>query len=275
MGVFQGTSRLLRSIPGRTFHDQRRGLLGWGLAFASFALLMSAVYPSFAGQAEQIEELANAYPEGLKAFLGGLDDLGTPAGFLRAELFSTMFPIMLLVYAIGRAADTMAGEEERGSLDVLLSQPVSRRRVLLGKSAGIGAGVFLLATVSWASLALGTLAFGIDLGLARLAGACLALALLGLFFAALALALSAVRGRKAFAVGVSAGVAAVSYLANGLARLTDVLEPVRYASPFYYYEKSDALTGAPDVLALFMLAGATAVLIVVALFAFERRDIGV
>lgn len=274
MSAFDGTSRLLRSVLGKTLFDQRRGILGWGLAFAAFSLMMTSVYPSFADQADQFEQLAASYPEGLKAFLGGLDDLATPEGFIRAELLSAMFPIMLLVYAIGRAADTLAGEEERGALDVTLSQPVTRRRVLLGKAGGLALGIVSLAGIGWAALTVGSLVFGMGLHPGRTAGAFAMLALLGLFFAALAFAFAAARGRKAFAVGAAAGIAALTYLANGLARLSEGLEAVRYLSPFYYYEAADTLRADPEPWGALVLAAGTFALMAIAVLMFERRDIG-
>ena len=40
-----------------------------------------------------------------------------------------MVPLLLLIAAIGAGAGAIAGEEERGTLDLLLSLPVSRRRL--------------------------------------------------------------------------------------------------------------------------------------------------
>ena len=47
-----------------------------------------------------------------------------------------MVPLLLLVAAIGAGARAIAGEEERGTLDLLLSTPVSRRRLALEKLGG-------------------------------------------------------------------------------------------------------------------------------------------
>ena len=46
-----------------------------------------------------------------------------------------MLPLLLLVYAIGAGSRAIAGEEESGTLDLLLAHPLSRRRSLPRSSA--------------------------------------------------------------------------------------------------------------------------------------------
>ena len=65
------------------------------------------------------------------ANLIGEVDYTTPEGYLQSELFSFLAPILLIVYTIGAGARAIAGEEEAGSLDLLLSTCRSRRRRVL------------------------------------------------------------------------------------------------------------------------------------------------
>ena len=50
-----------------------------------------------------------------------------------------MVPLLLLIAAIGAGARATAGEEERGTLDLLLANPISRRRLVLEKLAALAA----------------------------------------------------------------------------------------------------------------------------------------
>ena len=63
--------------------------------------------------------------EALKAFIafGGDLDYVSGAGYLGSELFAFMVPLLLLIAAIGAGARAIAGEEERGTLDLLLANP--------------------------------------------------------------------------------------------------------------------------------------------------------
>ncbi|NHB85597.1 ABC transporter permease subunit [Tessaracoccus sp. HDW20] len=103
------------------------------------------------------------------------------------------------------------GEERAGRLSVLLAQPISRTRIYLTVALTaavyslIVAGAMFLGT--WAGIALARL----DVSVANLAATCLLLLLLGWFFGALALLLSAATGRPSVAVWVTTGVAVVGY----------------------------------------------------------------
>lgn len=259
----------------RTVRDQKRVLVGWGVGLALFCLLMLAYFPTIRENSEEFQQLLENYPPAVQAFFGDFTDFATGPGFLRAELFSLMFPILFLIYAIGRGGDLLAGEEERGQLDELLSHPVDRRRVVLEKAGGMALGLAVLGTVAWLLLAAGDAALGMGVGAARLAVAVLALLLLALAAGFLALAVGALRGRKATAVAAAAVFCVASYLVTSLGRLVADLDVLLPASLFHHYERAHGLGGAPSALALLALAGFAAAMLGLAAWAFERRDLGV
>lgn len=265
---------LLRSLAGKTLWDQRRTLIGWVIAFAAIAFIISSFWPTLRDQAEDMQKLLDSYPEAFKAFFNA-DDLTTAEGFLRGELFSAMLPIMFLVYAIGRGADLIAGEEERGALDVLVVQPLTRRRIVLEKSLALTIGLGILALGLFLALAVGSLTFGLGINLANAAAASFLLALFSLGMGMIAFTLGALRGRKGLAVGVASAVAATAYLVNGLAKLVEWVDNIRWLSPFAYYESSDPLKEGLDPVNTLVLVALPLALLGIALWAFPRRDIGV
>jgi ABC-2 type transport system permease protein len=200
-------------------------------------------------------------------------DFGTPEGYLQSELFSFLGPILLLVYAIGAGARATAGEEEAGSLDLLLSAPVRRRRVVLDKFWALLAATLWLVTSMWlATLVLGP-AFDLRPDLEGFTAACVMLFLLGLAFGAFAMVVGAWTGSKGLAVGVPGGVALVTFILNTLAPSVDWLEPFRVLSPFSYYADPAPILHGLDLPNAAVLLGVSAVALVVALIAFERRDL--
>ncbi|MBP8957851.1 MAG: hypothetical protein WBB09_02630, partial [Candidatus Microthrix parvicella] len=88
-----------RAVFVKTLTDQRRGLIGWGTGVGGTVLLMSAMWPSFSDI--DFDALLDQYPKGLMEVFN-VADMSTPIGFLNAEVFSLMLPIMFVVYAIGR-----------------------------------------------------------------------------------------------------------------------------------------------------------------------------
>src|SRR6185295_8996163 len=70
-------------------------------------------------------------PASMRALIGSQVSipLSSAPGYLQARLFSTTFPILLLVYAIGLGARAIGGAEEDGTLQLVVTAPVTRRRV--------------------------------------------------------------------------------------------------------------------------------------------------
>src|SRR6266511_1070057 len=93
------------------------------------------------------------YPEALKAFVGGELDLASGPGYLDGELFSLMIPLLLLLYTIAAGARAIAGEEEAGTLDLLLSHPISRTRLTLEEAGAMALQAGALAIGAAAALA--------------------------------------------------------------------------------------------------------------------------
>ena len=99
------------------------------------------------------------------------------------------------------------------------------------------------------------------------------LTFLGWTTGALALALAATTGRKAVASGAAAAFALLGFLVNGFAPLVGALEWLKYLSLFYYYEGHDPIGRGVDVADLMVLAVATIVLTVIAVFGIRDRDL--
>jgi ABC-2 type transport system permease protein len=267
---------VLRNVALKTLRDLRRGFLWWSLGLAGMVALMVSVYPTVRAN-PSLNRLVQQYPDALKAFIGfgGEVDYLSPAGYLGSELFSFMVPLLLLVAAIGAGARAVAGEEETGTLELLLSAPVSRRRFVLEKLAALTAEVAALGAVLLVSLWIGARSVSMDVSLAHLTAATVAAVLLALAYGSLALLVGAATGRRALTAGVVAAAAVAAYLVASLAPLVDVLEPAKLASPFYHYSAGDPLLhglAAGHALLLVAIAAAAGLL---APSALERRDVGV
>jgi len=263
---------MLGSVFAKGMRDQWRSLLAWGISVAAIAFLMTAFYPSVKASTASYQQIADQLPTALRdAFIGS--DIASPAGWLDTKLFSMMAPIVLLVYAIAAGARGIAGEEETGTLDMLLAQPVSRGRVLVQKYADVVAGVALLTATLFATLVAAAPAFGMHLGAWQLLQGSLLVGLLGLAFGSIAFLVAAAWGRRGLAAGAAGGLAGIMYLTNVLAPESTVLQRLQPASLFYYYGIAPLSEGlrAEDVVAF----GLTAlVALALAYAAFARRDIG-
>jgi ABC-2 type transport system permease protein len=241
--------------------DHRRALVGWCIGAALYIALIAAIFPSLASSGS-LDKLLESYPDALKALFGISNggSLGSGAGFLDTELFSFMLPLLVLVLAIGSGARTFAGEEDAGLLELVFAYPVRRSAAVVAK--GVAVAVQVLAVAASAGVAIGVLdpIFGLDLSTGRLAAAVAGLALLGVFFGWLALAIGAATGRRALAVAVPAGLAAGGYLVSGLHTLAGWLDPFRVLSAFWWIGSAPLQSGIRGWGVLVVLTAAAAAL---------------
>jgi ABC-2 type transport system permease protein len=263
---------MLRNVFQKTLRDQKVSGAAWTAGILAITAYVIFLYPVIADQAD-LQRFIDALPEAIKAIAGGVLDYSTPNGFLSAQFFSMMGPIIFIVYAVIHGSGTIAGEEERGTLALLLANPVSRRRVLAQKVAALVFGITAGAVVLWIGLAAWSLASGVDLRFGLAAQGCLSLALLGTFFGMLALAAGAATGRRAISTGVTVAIGVTAYLLNAFAPLVSWLEPARLVTPFYYYQGNEPLLHGLSLLHAGVLIAASAVLFGYAAWAFERRDL--
>ncbi len=266
---------MLRNIVLKTLRDRRRSLLFWGLGLAAIAAMMVAFYPVIR-DATFISEYLESFPEEFLAlFAGEVIDYTSPEGFLNGELFFLMYPLLLLVFAVGFGSDAIAGEEERGTMDLLLANPLNRWRIVLEKFVAMVICILLLTAVFWAILAIGGAIIDMGLNLARLWAVCFSGMLLALSFGTIALAAGCARGKRGISMGVGGALGVYAYMLNALGPLVDWLEPFQVASPFYYYIDANPLANGLNPLHVAVLIGLTVVFLVIAVVTFERRDLAV
>jgi ABC-2 type transport system permease protein len=264
-----GAAELMR----RGVLDHRRALAGWAVGIVAYVALVTAIFPSIEGSAD-LNELVQNYPDALKSLLGLSEggDFSSGVGYVDAEFFSFMLPLLVLVLAIGSGSRAFAGEEDAGRLELLLAYPVRRASVVLWKAVAVALEVAVVAAVAFLALLVADPAFGLDLPTGRLAAAMAGVAAVGLLFGWLALAVGAAVPSRALAVGVPAALAAGGYLVGGLHGLARWLEPFRFLSAFWWVGTAPLQNGVDGWGVLVVLLVAGAVLVAGALLV-ERRDL--
>jgi ABC-2 type transport system permease protein len=259
-------------VLGRILHDQRRPLAWWSLGVVGSILLYAAFWPSIRDNASQFQGYLEKLPDAVRNMLG-TNDFTTPTGYVASEVFAFVQPVLLLVYAIGAGARAIAGEEEDGTLDLLLSTPIRRHQVLHDALLAMLACCLWLEALVWLSVAVFGAAFGLRVPLGNLAAAVLDLWGLGVAFGAIALAVGAATGSRRTALGASAGLALLTYVVNALAPTVRSLAPLRFLSPFHYSAGHTPLERGLTWSDPLVLLGIAIAASVVATLAFERRDL--
>lgn len=264
---------MLRTIATKTLYDQRRALIGWGLGLVLLVAMYVSMWPSLRDQ-PSMHDFLDRMPRAFRALFAATGaDMSTAVGYVQVELLSFMGPLLLLMYAITSGAAAVAGEEDRHTADLLLANPVSRRRVVLEKFGAMAAGVVTLCGATGvALLAEGAMA-GMRLPAGHVLAAVLHLGLLALVFGALALAVGGLTGQIVLSRAVPALVAVVAYVINGLGSIVSWLRPLRPGSPFYQYIGHDPLRNGASLTSVGISLATVAVLLAVSVETFRRRDI--
>lgn len=262
-------------LARRAFRDRRRARFWWVLGVGLYALAIVVAFPSMQGQ-EEINRIVEEYPPELLALFAGGEttfDLASAADYLNSQLFALIAPMLLAILGVGFAAGTLAGEEERGTLELVLTYPVTRASVVLQKALVLVVEVAVLAMVIYlVTFGVGR-AFEVEMPLTDVVASGVGQVLLGVVFGFLSLAAGAASGSRGFAIGVGAGAAAGTYLVGSLAPVVSWLAPAKWVSPFYYATGENPLANGLPAWRVLVLAGSAVLFLLAAVVAFERRDL--
>ncbi|MFF8772981.1 ABC transporter permease subunit [Kitasatospora sp. NPDC015120] len=273
-----GVSRRL-PLVWLALHRRRRMLLSLVLGMVVFEALI-VVITGTVPPTDLFGGAANP-PDAFKAFSGSSGDVSIASypGLLGAGL-THPFWIALQLTAIGAlGAAAVAADVESGTVELLMTRPVSRRRLLAERTVALVAASVLLNAAATATVALGVV-LSPDLRAAVPVGGVLAAGLLGCGFTLCltgpVLAVSAASRRRAHVVGAAVALGAVGFALNFVALAWKPAAPLRYLSPFHYYTPADALVGGTVPWSSLVVLTAVGLAGLAAAFALlERRDLAI
>lgn len=265
---------MLPSLVRKTARDWRRAGLGWGVGIAAFALIYLGFWASVKSNPDIVKLKAAALPAALKNTLG-VTDLTSGVGYLQGTIYALVGPLLLTMAAIVLGARAVAGPEDGHMMDLFLANPISRRGFVTQRTAALVGVVVALGLVLWVIPLILSQTLDMRVSAENVSAASAGLLLLGLLFGTLALAVGAATGRRATALGVAGAVAVASYLVRAISENVTWLYGLRWISPFHYYIGTDPLHTGFHIGHLAVLPAASVVLIAVAVFSFDRRDVRV
>ena len=263
---------LLSNVFTRSIWDARRSLPGWTVAIAGVGLMYAAFWPTM--RSPEMAEALAAYPQDVLAAFN-YTDMATAQGYLGGAVYGLLVPLLVAVFAIAWGARSVAGDENAGTLDLVLAHPVGRRSVALQRFGGLLVGVIVVGAgaVRRDARAARRLRPGRR---ARRPGSwrsTCSSSLFGALFGALAFAVGAATGSKAAALGASAGAAVLAYLANSVFPQVDALSWTRQASPFHWYLGGDPIGHGIQWGGVAALLATTVILVAAGTALFTRRDL--
>lgn len=261
-------------VLAQGLRERRRSLVWWSLGVAVYIAIIAAVWPSMESSAGEMGSFIEQLPQAWLDLMGASGfSMATGAGYVSGELFGFMIPIFILVLTIGAGAGAIAGAEDRGTLDLVLSHPISRRRVFAQSAALVIVDAALFGLVIVVSLAIANPLADLQIAFTDMIGAVVGVALLGVVFGWMALAIGSATGSRGLALGLTGGLGALTYLAGNLSGLVDFLHWAKWVSPFWYATSGSPLDYGYVWWHALPLLGLSVVLFAMGMLRFERRNL--
>lgn len=249
---------LLRVPVLPTIYEQRIGLLAWMVSIALFALFMTSL-------AKSLADIVNSNPV-FRAYVSGQGELNRAV--ISAFWFSFV-PMLLAIYGITQVS-RWSSDDTEGRVEMVLSEPVARWRVVLERQASLLLATALIATAGSLATVLGAGWQGITLGSGPVVLATALLFQVGLSFGALGAALTGWIPRAT--VFLLSAYAVSAYFVTQLAPLFKWPAWTEDLSVFYLY--GTPLTTGVYWTGFSVLMAVIGISMAIGLFSFQRRDVG-
>jgi len=261
-----------RHLFAYTWRSQRTKLMAVTVALVVWGMLMPIIYESFKDQIKVVLE-SGQIPRQLTQFAGG--DMFSLSGAVALGFIHPIAVALTLVFGLGFPVAAVAGERQRGTLEVLLARPLSRRGLYLT----LLAATWLFVAVSMAALVLGTILGSASAGAlaelqpARLAAMWLNGVLAFGAFGAVSLLASVSFDRITPALGLGLAFFLVNYFVEILGSLWIDARGLQPYSLFHYLDPKGALSGTLTTGDWLVPGGVIGVSVAIALIVFPRRDL--
>lgn len=276
-------SDLPRLRPGavfaRTLRDNLPGILAWGAAYSTLIVIVVILYPileennmllGVLNGLGLIDMIGRNYPVDVNA-------LASFPGYLAFEALG-WGPTILSVYVIPQALNAVMGEEQRGTLDLLMSTPLTRWQLLTEKTLAIIVSLAGILFISWLSLLVSTsIVEGTPLELWQGISGVWHIFPVVLVIMSVTLLFSVTLRNPRVAGSLAALFVLGSFFLRSIADATGAaaLDVLRKLSIYDYYSSIGAMIDGIRWTNDLTLVGAALVFFLLAVWCLQRRDLGV
>jgi polyether ionophore transport system permease protein len=260
-----------RSVFLKSLRDYRVAIIGWGIGMGITIVSPMASVDALISTPAQRAVLATVAAQ--FAWNASSVAVTTIGGYATFKI--GIFVFIACVWPLLAASRMLRGEEDRGSLDVLLSAPLSRVSIAIQKVAAMWTALMLIGAISGVIAYVGGIGFKADFSLVDGLLWGLDLALICMVMGGVALLISQFTHERGPAAGATGALLLVFIVVDMVHRVFPEAEWFSKLSPVYYYNLSKPIipsygTSAGGMLVLFALS---VVLTGAAVWLFARRDV--
>lgn len=253
---------------------RRTSTIWWIVGVVALVALTVLSYGAVKDQASELEQAFGSLSSGASSFVGTAD-LFSPEGFLNSNLYYITLPILYIILILNLVSSLLGKEENDTTLELLLSRPISRGKVLAAKATaamiilGIVGLMATLATIGSAQL------IDLDIDMGALVLTNVMTVLFSATFGAISFAmLAASQVTRRFATLTAIILSFGGYIITSLAGLVSWLETPAKFLPYHYFDTEKLLEGTLPLSLVIYIIGTFIIAKLVSYYGFRRRDIG-
>jgi len=246
-------------------------ILGWGFSLILFGAIYISIFDGMFEQMTVFKDLSIYKMVGMQ--------LGSVEGYI-ASVVLAYISVLVGIYCIVTSTSTLAGEEDNGTLELMVAMPLSRWQILTAKAVALSVVVLILMIIAAIgnavllevikfSTPINVTPFGLFVALISSLPLAVGLIMIGIF-------LGAILPNRRIAVVVMTVYFIASYFGENIAGMVKSLEPIKYFSLFNYYNTTATIfKDGPRLSDILILLGIAVVFFILALICFTRRNITV
>lgn len=258
-----------------TLHLRRVSLFWYSFSLAIYGWWVVSFYPSIGGDSNYVQYVSEVMGEEMMALFGGSAlDLTTFAGFAGIEYLSLMWVLIVAAAMVTFAGGSLGGAVDDGSMEMTLSLPASRTRVVVSRYLAMAAYAGMISFVTSATLYLPSLYYDVEMSLDAAVALFFASWLLMMAIASFAYAVSSLSSSGGRPVAITLGVITAMWIGDALGQLNEDIEWVRDFSLFKYWTPGkilqDEALGSESWIVLGLV---TVLFFFAAVLVFRRRDV--
>ncbi len=261
-----------------TLRQHWKGILYWGggLTFIIFIIVVIVPSVEFLETYQRVYEL---WPQLYQVFVG--EDVSfamTPEGYLTGEVFSWIV-LLFAAYALIAGLNVTINAEDRGILDVELSLPIPRWRLIVERTLAFALIMLFMTLLMFIGLMVGDRVVNVlEIEWTRIAVTVFNILPSMLFVLAFTVLMGTLIRRRSHAIWLSGLYVAGGFVVEMLGRFapgSPLFGVLRRFSYYYYYNPAYVIQHGLNPASLAALLGGTVVCGGLAVWCFQRRDLGI
>ena len=263
---------LLNNFLYKTIRDQIKSLLWWSIGISIYCSAITFLYSLMENS---IKELAAAYPSDIGKVFGieNMSDIASAPGWLNAEMYSFMLPICFIIFAIFAGANSIASEEENRTIEILLSEPLSRGSLFLQKYLVFMLNMFFMTSIICLSVYIPSLIIDMEISIYGIFAATFNVTLISALLGTGSFTIAALYGRRRISLIIPIMISLISYILNIASKFIDNVTSINRLSIFRYYDIPYAFENGVNAQVTLAFSAMMLALVLVGYISFVRRDL--